>query len=122
MDILAEEPGADLREITPERLLEGPDAVLPETAERDLPEIPEFLLTVADGFLFIVVPDLLVIRLELLSERLEELLLLLIVVGLRKVPAFLTEDSPVSLLFFIDVADLRELPDLLTAAGPDTFL
>jgi hypothetical protein len=39
--------------------------------ERDLSEIPEFLLTVVDGFLLIVVPGLRDIRLALLSERLE---------------------------------------------------
>ena len=71
LDILAEEPGADLREITLERLLEGLDDVLPETVERDLLVTLEFLLTVADGFLFTAVPELRDIRLVLLAERLE---------------------------------------------------
>jgi len=71
LDILADERGADLREVTAERLLEGLDELLRETAERDLFEMPEFLLTVEEGFLLIVVPDLRDIRLVLLTERLE---------------------------------------------------
>lgn len=71
MDILADDRGADLRDVTAERLLEGLDELLLETAERDLPETPEFLLTVAEGFLFIVVPDLRDIRLVWLAELLE---------------------------------------------------
>jgi len=71
LDILADDLGDDLRDVTAERLLDGLDELLRETAERDLPETPEFLLTVADGFLLIDEPGLRDIRLVLLTDRLE---------------------------------------------------